>query len=421
MVDSGTHQAQDTFTPDIRDKEPYQKRYRWLMLALLWLAYFTFGIVSFTLPPLTTPIIEELDITYSQMGTIMGAWPLTYILVATIGGAIIDRWGIRKSMFAGILIIALSESLRYFASGFATMFLFVAMFGLGGPMISIGAPKTISLWFRGKERGTAVGVYLTGAWIGGAIALSMTNSVIMPLIGYSWRNAFACFGLIALAIAILWGIFARDVRPSEAGESTSINKVFRGLISVRNVQLILIAGFVSFAVGHGYTDWLPKMLEASGLSPVSAGFAATIPILSGIPTVLTIPRILPPHYRGRAIALLSLVVTAAIWTTSVTSNTPMIIGLVIYGMANNCAMPLLVLMLMELPEVGSKYTGSASGMFFCIAEAGGFAGPFIVGAAKDLSGSFLAGTCLLAGLSFVRMFIALSIKINSIHHAKAPT
>jgi cyanate permease len=54
---------------------------------------------------------------------------------------------------------------------------------------------------------------------------------------------------------------------------------------------------------------------------------------------------------------------------------------------------------MELPEVSSRYMGSAGGMFFCVAEIGGFAGPFIVGAIKDLTGSFLVGACFLAGLS----------------------
>jgi hypothetical protein len=76
-------------------------------------------------------------------------------------------------------------------------------------------------------------------------------------------------------------------------------------------------------------------------------------------------------------------------------------------------MPFLVLILMDLPEVGARYMGSASGMFFCIAEIGGFLGPFLVGAIKDLAGGFLAGAGLLAGLSLIRVVFALLVKIES--------
>ena len=101
-------------------------RYQWVMLALVWLLCWVFGAIARSISPLVTPILEDLNISYSQMGVILGAWPLTYIVVAVIGGAIIDRWGIRKSLLAGIIIIGLSEILRYFANGFIFLFLFVA-------------------------------------------------------------------------------------------------------------------------------------------------------------------------------------------------------------------------------------------------------------------------------------------------------
>ena len=183
MVKSRLNQQQESFSPGDEGVPPPEKRYRWVMLTLAWLLYVSYGLVAFSLPPLVTPIIAELNISHSQMGIIMGAWPLTYIIVAAISGAIIDRWGIRKSIFLGIVLIGLSEVLRFFTNGFAAMFLCVALFGVGGPMISIGAPKTISLWFRGKGRGMAVGIYTTGTWIGGLVAMSSVNSLFMPLTG----------------------------------------------------------------------------------------------------------------------------------------------------------------------------------------------------------------------------------------------
>ena len=409
IVKTEVHQKRE---PPIDEEgtQPYQMRYRWVMLALVWLLYWVFGVVGRSIAPLITPILKDLNISYTQMGTILGSWPLTYIVVALIGGAIIDRWGIRKALFFGIIFIGLSAALRYFATGFVTMFLIVALFGLGGPMISIGCPKTVAEWFRGKDRGTAVGIYMTGPATGGLIAYSTANSIVMPLTGYSWRLTFVVYSLLAFAAALLWWFLAREVKSTGATEKTSIVNVFTGLIRIRNVQLILIMGFLSFAIGHGFNDWLPKILEAGGLPPAVAGFAASIPLIVGIPAVLVVPRLVPPHLRGRIVALGYLTLAIALWIVVSTSGVPLLVGLVLYGVAHVTGMPLLVLVLMDIPEVGSKYMGAAAGMFFCIAEIGGFGGPFVMGAVRDLTGGFPAGAGLLAGLAVAVSIMALLLK-----------
>jgi cyanate permease len=410
---SEVSQQQENLSPDMKEKPPYEMRYRWVMLALIWFIYCTFGAVQRVLAPLVTPIMEDLKLSFSQMGVIMGAWPLTYIIVAAIAGAIIDRWGIRRSLFVGILAIGLSAVLRYFVTGFTSLFLCVALFGLGGPMISIGSPKTISMWFSGKGRATAVGIYMTGPWIGALTAYAVTNSVVMPLTGYSWRLTFVCFGLLAFAAALLWWFLARDIKETAVTvASTSITKVFSGLITIRNIQLLLIMGFLSFAINHGFGNWLPQILETGGLPPAIAGYAASIPILIGIPSVLIVPRLVASGTRGRFIALMSLIVSISLFTIITGSGALRITGLLVYGLSSGIIMPLIVLILMEIPEVGSKYMGAAAGMFFCVAEIGGFAGPFLIGAIKDFSGSFLTGGICLAGIALAMAVIALFIRIK---------
>jgi len=49
-------------------------------------------------------------------------------------------------------------------------------------------------------------------------------------------------------------------------------------------------------------------------------------------------------------------------------------------------------------------------MLFCIGEIGGFAGPFIIGTIKDLTGSFLIGACFLASLSVIIFVMGLLLK-----------
>jgi MFS transporter, CP family, cyanate transporter len=394
-------------------EESQPKKYRWVMLCLVSLLYAAFGLVSRSMSPLVTPILKDLNISFSQMGIILGAWQLTYIGVAAVGGAIIDRWGIRKSLLAGILIIGLSEILRYFANGFTTLLIFVGLFGLGGPMISIGCPKTISEWFSVKERGTAVGIYMAGSAIGGLIAFSTVNSILMPFTGYNWRIVFVLCSLPAFASAVLWWFMSRDLTTKTAAGGSGIIKVFTDLVRIRDVQLILVMGLFSFMITHGFTNWLPKILETGGLPPSIAGLAASIPIIVGIPMVILIPRMVAAHARRRGIAIIALALAVSVFMVIKSSGIPLVIWLVIYGLFFSTVMPLLILELMSLPEVGSKYMGSAGGMFFCIAEIGGFTGPSFLGFIKEATNSFLFGAILMSAL-------ALSIAVMALFLTKRP-
>ena len=406
----GTHQT----------KPPDESSYRWVMLALVWFLYVSFGMIHRSISPLITPIIADLQMTYSQMGLVLGSWQLTFIAAAALAGAALDKWGIRRSLFLGTIVMALSIGLRYFTTGFWTFLIVVALFGIGGPMISIGCPKTIALWFKGKERGTAVGIYLTGPWLGGAFALAATNKVFMPLTGHNWRLTFAYYGMLTLSVAFLWWFFAREAESSQDSGGYEIKRVFMKLIKVRNVRILLLSGLFSFAIHHGYTNWLPKILEAKGLSPTMAGFASSIPLLAGIPTLLIIPRLVPPHWRGRFIAWMTLVIALSLWPMIYYDGVFIYLGLAMYGMSVCTLFPLFSLILMDTPEVGSRYMGSAGGIFFSVSEIGGFMGPLAVGALVDWVGSFQAAVYFVSGLSLLIFALTFLLEDQSTPESKRP-
>ena len=382
----------------ITHKQAGQDPFRWVILFLLWLLYVAFGMVARAIFPLVTPIINDLQLSYSQMGVILGSWQLTYILVAMAAGTILDRWGVHKSILAGAAIIGLSAALRCFANDFAIMLIAVALFGVGGPMISIGGPKTISEWFRGKSRGTAIGIYTTGPWIGGLFAVALTNSWVMPLVGNSWRLVFVGYGLFTLAVGIVWGFLARKSGSLEPVAESGIYEVFRRLFEVGNVRVLLVMALLAFAIGHGFSSWLPNILEQSGMSASRAGFAAAIPLATGIPSILLIPRLVPPQHRGFIIAVLGLLTMVNLVLVMLLTGMLLYAALVVLGFISAPFMSLMLLILMDTREVDSRDMGAAGGMFFCVAEIGGFAGPLMMGVLVDATGTFLAGTIFLAGL-----------------------
>jgi len=135
------------------------------------------------------------------------------------------------------------------------------------------------------------------------------------------------------------------------------------------------------------------------MSPAKAGFAASLSIFVGIPAILIIPRLIASASRGQCLALLALLTSAGVALSAGTSDVLLLTGILLFGVAANTIFPLLMLMLMEDPEIGSRHIGSAGGMFFCVSEIGGVMGPVIVGALVDSTGTFLAGICFLAVLS----------------------
>ena len=257
-----------------------------LCWGLVWLLYASFGITSGTIAPLVDPIIDDLGMTYSQMGLVLGAWQLVYIVTAYPLGALIDKLGVRRSLGIGIFIVWLSLVLRGVATDFPTLFLAVALFGVGGPIISIGAPKVVSLWFQGNQRGLAAGIYTTGPVSGAAIALATAASVVMPLTG-TWRGISLVYGGVVLVVMLLWWVFARDIEspPVSAGRreeaSVSLLETLRALLRIRNVQVIVVLAVATFLLNHGLNNWLPTLLQEKDMTLSQAGFWTAVSTLGG--------------------------------------------------------------------------------------------------------------------------------------------
>ncbi len=185
---------------------PAAHTYRWVILFGVWLVYAGFGIVVVALAPLVTPVTSELAISYGAMGLVMGAWPLVYIFSAMPCGSFIDRAGPRLGLMLAAVIMAASGLFRGLADDHYTMFLAVALFGLGGPLVSIGGPKLIALWFDQRQRAMAMGIYITGPAIGGIAALSLTNAVMMPWFDHDWRAVLTFYAGITLATGVVWAL-----------------------------------------------------------------------------------------------------------------------------------------------------------------------------------------------------------------------
>lgn len=364
--------------------------YKWVMLALIWLVYFAFFMVFSSIPPLVTPIAHDLTLTYSQIGFILGTMLLVYIPLAVPVGLIIDRIGTRKSIMIGISLASFSGILGSFATNFETLFLSIFTLGLGGPFISVGSPKIVASWFFGKDRGVASGIYITGAAIGGSTALAITNTLILPLVG-TWRGTLRLYALLGFLIAFVWLLFGRDTMHTQTGGATTVplREAITRLLRDKYVWIVVIIGFSLFFAGHGFGRWLPKLLELKGMSPAEAGFWASVPGWCGVIGSIVIPGLGKPGSRKPLVFVTLLVQGICIFTTGIAIGLSFIASLVFYGVSSAATIPLLFVILMDMPQVGAEYMGAAGGIVFSVGAVGGFTGPFMVGFLVDLTGSIL--------------------------------
>ncbi len=372
------------------------------MLAALWFTYTGFGMVNASMAPLITPICDDLGLSRSAMGLVLGAWAMVYIAAAIPSGTLLDRIGTPKGVAIGIFVIAASGFARAAAVDFFTLFIAVGIFGLGGPLMSVGAPKLISQWFDSKERGTAVGIYMTGPFIGSAISLASANSVFMPLFDDSWRLTVGAFAVVSLISGIVWLVVAREPETAAGARSESKGhaglREFAPLLRVPVVQTVLLIALAGFMFNHAISNWLAEILRSRGLDASSAGFWASMPTLVGIISSLTIPRFAVGKRRVDILTSLYVCVLVATLMLAFADGIGLYASLVLFGVARIMG-PILMLVLMEAPRVESRNMGAATGLYFTVGEIGGVIGPVLIGITADLTGGFQGGILLLAALA----------------------
>ena len=395
--------------------------YRWVLLAGVWLMYVAFGLAVTSLAPLTGLIEDDLGLSHAAMGSIMGAWQLVFIFSSIPCGILLDRLGPRWALTLGGLLMAASTLLRGTADSYAELLLAVMLFGVGGPIISAGAPKVVTSLFTGSSRGLAMGIYMTGPAIGGVVSLTMTHSLLLPQLDGQWRHVMILWAGFAAFITFIWVLVAahpclNKPSPSTANDSItqqSQSQIIKSILSTPAVVLVLLMGVGVFLFNHGLNNWLPELLRQNGMSLVAAGYWAAIPTVIGIIGSLLIPRLATPSRRIPILIGLSLCAAAASLLLKVQHEPVLLGGLLLQGIARSALMTVLILTLIELPGIGDRYAGVASGLFFASAEVGGMLGPLTLGLLYDFTGDFDTGLYLLTAVGLALALGARRLQVIS--------
>jgi cyanate permease len=380
----------------------------WRPLVLAWMVYFSFGLGVSSLQILVNPIRADLGLSYAAMGLVLGLWQLVYVGLAIPIGRIIDRFAIRWTIFCGVVTIAASVGTRSAAVGFASIAAAVAIFGIGGPIISVGLPKLISSAYVGRRRGIASGIYATGSQAGNAFGLAITNSLVVPLVG-GWRESMLLYACVIAAIAVMWLVGgSRLPRPDETlvGDLEPARRQLWTVVRQRGVWPIFVIGFGSFFGTHGFSSWLPTLLEAKGMSSSASGWLSAISPLAGIVGSIMIVRYAARERRKRATLIVLACFGVGVILVGLASGPLVGVAILAVGLCSSSVLPLMMYTMMQTPAIDGVGLGAAAGVYFAVAEIGGTTGPTAVGGVVDIFGSFFAAPVLLAAIAWLMLLPA---------------
>ena len=187
----------------------------WVVAVAFLCLFITAGVGLYAFSLFYDPLYEEFG--WSR-GTISAAFTISFViqgLVSPPTGRIIERYGVKKVIALGALILGLGflwlslmQNLWSFYAGYIVIGLGLTATGF------IPATQVTSNWFI-KRRGTALGITSTGIGIGGLILAPVIGAYLIPSFG--WRASYLAIAIFTWVLIIPITLLVIKERPSDIG------------------------------------------------------------------------------------------------------------------------------------------------------------------------------------------------------------
>jgi ACS family glucarate transporter-like MFS transporter len=220
---------------------------------------------------------DDLGLGQEGLGGILGAFMFGYVVGMLPSGWLTDRIGPRRTLRWATLCWVLLTLLTAVASWEVVArtcepgaFLMLTRFLLGVSQACAfpAFARAVGNWVRRGERGLAVGLVQSAAFLGGA----MTPLVIQPIVtALGWRESFVASAAVAAVVAGAWWAVATDAprdqprmssedMPLEPGQDNPAPRPagradLRRLFQARSAYALCLAQFCFGAAGFVFFSW----------------------------------------------------------------------------------------------------------------------------------------------------------------------
>lgn len=269
-----------------------KKFYPWLVVALLWvvalLNYMDRQMLS-TMRDAMAVDISDLE-SKVMFGKIMAAFMWIYGLMSPISGIVADRVSRKWLIVISLAVWSTVTLLMGYASTYDEIYWLRAAMGVSEALYIPAALSLIADYFTGKQLSLAVGIHMTGLYMGQAVG-GFGAFVAAHL---SWQSTFHWFGIVGIVYAFVLMLFLSEKRTvAAAGKQTaqtSLGSMLRENLTAISRSLGMLLTCVAYwailfffatssVPGWATKNWLPTLFADSlGIDMVWAGPVATITI-----------------------------------------------------------------------------------------------------------------------------------------------
>ena len=397
--------------------------YKWLALALLWVAFFlqqgTRQVFSATL----SSIQVSLGVTASQIGLVATVFTFAYGLSVPFAGVAADLLNRKWMVVSGVFVFCLG----IFASGFvAALGLLIVTYGLlNGFGQSFYYPSATSIigQLHKETRATALSILQMGLYTG-IVGCSAAAGFLAESGADGWRTAFRVFGGLGILWAVALAFLLRDTRPdggvaAAAPESDAparkpaLKEAFAVFIANPSAVLLAVGLGMMIYVDVGFKTWMPSHLETTfGVAKRSAALNAVLWHYLGAFVGVTLggrfsDRLAAkrPSVRMETNMLgLACAVPFIAWMAYAPSLTACCVAMALFGVFRGVYDSNLMASLFDL--IPSRYHASGAGIMLCFGFVFGSTSPVVLGLLKEhfssaaglasLAAFYLAGAAVIA-------------------------
>lgn len=190
--------------------------YHWvIVIACFLMMAATVGITVNTFTIISPAMIEDLGITATQAQLISLVSTLANMVAGLFVGKLMARFGMRKTMTVGTILMCGGFALRGAASTMLTLCASNFVCGLGMAEIStIPSGVLVNNWFSMEKKGTMSGIAFTGSVVGGILFVQVATALMKV---YDWRVTHYVLAAVCAVLMLPISMFVVRARPEEKG------------------------------------------------------------------------------------------------------------------------------------------------------------------------------------------------------------
>ena len=377
-------------------------RYRFVIAGLILVANFTIGLLWSAIAPLLPLVIDGFKITAATASLLVALPVLIKAAIGLPGSLIIARFGLRRIFTISWYLMG-ALALSSVAPNYLTILLLRLSYGVGAGLMMPALGTLVMQWFPSKERTVLNSMNLVVFSLGISISYALAAPLVKVM---SWQSVLGLFGAVGLLGAVAWSLLGRT-QSETANVKFDLNlKEVWAVLSNRTVFLITFGDALVFTSYAGLSNWLPTYYyKVRGMSLSQAGNITGLLPFVGMFAVLVGGFLALKVKEKRWFFIIPgiLVGLGGFGSFLSTTTTGITTFVMLLGIGAWVYQPILLSLPMELPWMTPNKIAIVWGASMTVAGFGMFLSPIIVGASRDLFGTFVPGfiICTIPALSLI--------------------